>query len=98
VPFLYAQPLQPRAGAGAAAWREARLMATDRFRLDGKAAVVTGGANGLGLAAVAALQAAGARVAVLDLAATDAGEFQVQADVTDEAQIEAAFAAVAERF
>lgn len=73
-------------------------MATDRFRLDGKAAVVTGGANGLGLAAVAALQAAGARVAVLDLAATDAGEFQVQADVTDEAQIEAAFAAVAERF
>jgi NAD(P)-dependent dehydrogenase (short-subunit alcohol dehydrogenase family) len=40
-------------------------MFLERFRLDGKAALVTGGSRGLGLEAALALQEAGARVAVL---------------------------------
>jgi NAD(P)-dependent dehydrogenase (short-subunit alcohol dehydrogenase family) len=40
-------------------------MFLERFRLDGKAALVTGGSRGLGLEAALALKEAGARVAVL---------------------------------
>jgi NAD(P)-dependent dehydrogenase (short-subunit alcohol dehydrogenase family) len=53
------------------------------FRLDGKRAVVTGGAAGLGAAAAHLLREAGARVEVLDLAQG--------CDVTDEAQVKRAF-------
>jgi NAD(P)-dependent dehydrogenase (short-subunit alcohol dehydrogenase family) len=52
--------------------------------LHGKTAVVTGGAKGIGAATAKALQAAGARVVVLDIAGG--------CDVTDEAQVKAAFA------
>jgi len=76
------------------------------FRLDRKIAVVTGGARGIGRAAVAALAGAGARVAILDrdagIAETTAraiggegpGISVHAADVTDEAQLERAFATV----
>lgn len=66
--------------------------------LDGKVAVVTGGANGLGKAAAEMLSAAGAKVAILDKSACEVGDLALIADVTDEASLETAFAAVVERF
>ena len=63
------------------------------------AAVVTGGASGLGGAVAARLAAAGARVAIIDLNpvlglqhAEAVGGVFIEADVTDEAAIEAALA------
>jgi NAD(P)-dependent dehydrogenase (short-subunit alcohol dehydrogenase family) len=56
--------------------------------LDGTTALVTGGASGIGLAAVRLLVAAGARVAVLDLRATPGmAEVSVPCDIADEAQV-----------
>jgi NAD(P)-dependent dehydrogenase (short-subunit alcohol dehydrogenase family) len=55
----------------------------DLFRLDGKRAVVTGGARGIGAATAALLREAGATVEVLDL--------ETGCDVTDEAQVKRAF-------
>jgi NAD(P)-dependent dehydrogenase (short-subunit alcohol dehydrogenase family) len=78
------------------------------FRLDGKVAVVTGGARGVGRAAGSALAAAGAAVAILDRDAStaettakaldaDGRAISVHAaDVTDEAALERAFATVAQ--
>lgn len=68
------------------------------MRIEGEAAVVTGGASGLGAATARALAGRGARVAILDLdaergtalAAEIGGAFQ-RADVTDDASVEAAF-------
>lgn len=69
------------------------------FSLDGRVAVVTGGASGIGLATAAALSKAGARVALLDrspvagdrLAGLAPDAFALTADVADEAMLEAAF-------
>jgi NAD(P)-dependent dehydrogenase (short-subunit alcohol dehydrogenase family) len=54
----------------------------DRFRLDGKVAFVTGGAQGIGLAAAEALAEAGATVVTGDLKGGD-----VTLDVTDSGQV-----------
>jgi NAD(P)-dependent dehydrogenase (short-subunit alcohol dehydrogenase family) len=69
-----------------------------RIDLSGSKAVVTGGANGIGLACVGALAAAGAEVWLADLEeqepvkrAAAAGVHGVAADVTDRASLEAAF-------
>lgn len=69
------------------------------MRLDGQAAVVTGGGSGLGAATAAHLAQAGARVAVLDInrAAAEAsaariGGIAVPCDVADAASAEAALA------
>ena len=69
------------------------------MQLDGAVALVTGGASGLGLATVRALQAGGARVVMVDLPSS-AGEARaadlgdtvrfVPADVTDPEQVAAA--------
>lgn len=73
------------------------------MRIDGVAALVTGGASGLGLATTRRLAAAGAHVTVLDLPSADASGLPANArwfpaDVTDEAQVAAAVtAADAER-
>jgi NAD(P)-dependent dehydrogenase (short-subunit alcohol dehydrogenase family) len=70
------------------------------MRVEGHAALVTGGASGLGAATARALAAAGAKVAVLDLnrAAAEAvageiGGIAVACDVSDAASAEAAVAA-----
>jgi 2-keto-3-deoxy-L-fuconate dehydrogenase len=71
----------------------------DGIRLDGLAALVTGGASGIGLATAQLLVARGARVAVLDIAVDDLPEplFGVRADVAEEQQVASAVAdAVAE--
>src|SRR5216683_8173057 len=61
----------------------------------GLAALVTGGASGIGLATARLLAARGARVAVLDRVTADqesAGLYPVVADVTDDAAVRAAVA------
>lgn len=67
------------------------------MRLDGAAALVTGGASGLGLATVRALVEAGAHVVAVDLPSdeaaarvADAGAVFAAGDVTDEAALSAA--------
>ncbi|HKT05889.1 MAG TPA: SDR family oxidoreductase [Rugosimonospora sp.] len=65
---------------------------------DGLAAVVTGGASGIGLAAATLLAARGARVACLDLVPERVPEplLGLRADVTDDAAVRAAVAAAAQ--
>lgn len=72
------------------------------MRLSGKACIVTGGAQGLGLAFVRALLAEGAEVLALDIAdgaaAEAAGAAFLSADIAEAAQGEAAAAACLDRF
>jgi NAD(P)-dependent dehydrogenase (short-subunit alcohol dehydrogenase family) len=65
----------------------------DLFNLDGKIAVVTGGAKGIGAATARMLEGAGARVAVFDVEKVDG----LSVDVTSEASVKDAFARVAEQ-
>ena len=65
------------------------------FRLDGEVAVVTGGASGIGRTVATAFADVGAKVVSLDVAASGPDVFQV--DVTDEAQVSAAFTDVMAR-
>jgi glucose 1-dehydrogenase len=82
-----------------------------RPALAGQAALVTGGSSGIGAGVVQALAAAGAAVAINCVSRSEEAEaaarrieanggraFSVQADVSDEAAVEAMFAKVAERF
>lgn len=69
-----------------------------RFDFSGELAVVTGGAQGIGLAVARALAAAGATVAILDLNAVEIDDERITAyecDVTDEGQVVAALDRVA---
>jgi NAD(P)-dependent dehydrogenase (short-subunit alcohol dehydrogenase family) len=66
--------------------------------LDGRVALVTGGARGIGQRIAETLAGLGARTVVADLEAPDLpGLVGVQMDVTDEASVDRAFASVAER-
>jgi NAD(P)-dependent dehydrogenase (short-subunit alcohol dehydrogenase family) len=81
-------------------------MYLERFKLDGRVAVVTGGAQAIGLACVEALSEAGAHVYIADLNATAAADGQaamkakghtvdfVEMDVTNSLQVDAAAAHV----
>lgn len=81
------------------------------MKIEGQVAIITGGGSGLGAQTARALAALGAQVAVLDIngdgAARVAGEIDadrgnraigLRCDITDEASVEAALAAVRERF
>ncbi len=82
----------------------------DRFKLDGAVALVTGGAQGIGLALAHALGDAGAKVAVVDqnlksaeeaaheLSAEGISSLAVQADVTRSADVDRAVARIVQHF
>lgn len=78
----------------------------NRIDLDGRVAVITGGAGGIGLATARRMQDSGARIALWDREqeALDAAVRALPAaaafvvDVTDEASVDRATAAVIERF
>src|SRR5436305_2189818 len=86
------------------------MRSTRMDRFEGKVAIVTGGAQGIGAAIARRLANEGARVAVVDLTADraqgtvdqivkDGGEaFAVGADVSKTADVQAAVAAVVEEF
>lgn len=74
-------------------------------RLDGKVAVITGAASGIGRASALRFAAEGAKVVVADLArdegeavAKEAGGLFVETDVTDDASVEAMYEAAISRF
>jgi NAD(P)-dependent dehydrogenase (short-subunit alcohol dehydrogenase family) len=71
------------------------------MRLDGKTALVTGGASGLGAATAGMLMSAGARCVIADLkTGADPGDrgCYARTDVTDPAQMQAAVATALDRF
>jgi 3-hydroxybutyrate dehydrogenase len=68
----------------------------NKMRLQGKVALVTGGASGIGQAIAHKFVSEGARVAIIDMNQSDASIFH--ADITDEAEVEAAIAAILERY
>ena len=63
--------------------------------LDGRTAIVTGGASGIGAAVCAALQKEGVRVASLDLQTGGPADLGYECDVSDEASVANAVGAAA---
>jgi NAD(P)-dependent dehydrogenase (short-subunit alcohol dehydrogenase family) len=63
-------------------------------RLEGKVCVITGAAGGIGAATAERFEAEGARVVGVDLRAHEVGALALQADLTDEASVEALYARV----
>jgi 2-keto-3-deoxy-L-fuconate dehydrogenase len=74
------------------------------FRLDGKFALITGGASGIGEATVRTFSAAGARVLIVDLNGERARELArevdgseaIACDITEEEQVERMFESIAQ--
>jgi NAD(P)-dependent dehydrogenase (short-subunit alcohol dehydrogenase family) len=63
-------------------------------RLEGKVCVITGAAGGIGAATAERFEGEGARVVGVDLRAHEVGALALQADLTDEASVEALYARV----
>src|SRR4051794_5970491 len=68
------------------------------MELRGARALVTGGAGGIGAACVSQLQAAGARVAVLDIVGAPGADASFMVDVAEENAVVTAVAEAAQRF
>jgi NAD(P)-dependent dehydrogenase (short-subunit alcohol dehydrogenase family) len=62
------------------------------MRLEGKVCVITGAAGGIGGATAAIFAREGARVVGVDVREHDAGELNLQADITDEASVRELYA------
>ncbi len=60
-------------------------------RLDGKVCVITGASSGIGAETAALFEQEGARVVGVDLEAGAPGELSLQADVSDEEQVQAMY-------
>ncbi len=60
-------------------------------RLEGKVCVITGTASGIGAESARRFQEEGARVVGVDLNPSDVGELTIEADVTDEDQVQALY-------
>lgn len=81
-------------------------MTNDSIRLDGKVALVTGGAGGIGFATAQLMTLRGARVAIADIAHDRASELAsglegaiaINLDLEDEASIEAMIARTVDHF
>jgi NAD(P)-dependent dehydrogenase (short-subunit alcohol dehydrogenase family) len=67
-------------------------------RLEGKVAVITGAAGGIGAATVEAFQREGAKVVGVDLQDGAPGDLALAVDVTEEFAVEQMYAQVAEHF
>ncbi len=67
-------------------------------RLDGKVAVITGAAGGIGAVTAEVFAREGARVVGVDLREHGVGELSLQADLTSAPQVEELYATVAEQF
>ena len=66
----------------------------NQYDLNGRVALVTGGASGIGAAAVERLRLGGADVAVFDLQQADGDVLSIEGDVTRSAEIDAAVSRV----
>jgi NAD(P)-dependent dehydrogenase (short-subunit alcohol dehydrogenase family) len=81
-------------------------MSTDAIRMDGKVAIVTGGAGGIGFATARLLAARGCRVVLADIAVERARELAatlpdgigLPLDLSDEGSVEAMIAAAAAHY
>ena len=68
------------------------------MRLDGKVAVITGTASGIGAESARLFAAEGAKVVGVDLSDEAEGDLSIQADVTDPKAVEDMYAQARERF
>lgn len=66
-------------------------------RLDGKVCVITGAASGIGAETAALFEQEGARVVGVDLDSGSPGTLSLQADVSDESQVEGMYREVVEK-
>lgn len=66
-------------------------------RLDGKVCVITGAASGIGAETAELFEQEGARVVGVDLDEGSPGELSLQADVSDEAQVEGMYREVGDK-